>query len=173
MNKFLYIRAFNNGEIHFYNLLPFNITIDSLTFIKNCKLKSLKSISKKSILMRNKDYKNCDKELYKFDKNLNISEKKQKISKIVYSTKFNKINEYDYLEIQYSLGKNIRSEIINLEDDYYIKNKTQNYLDNVVTLNGNINIEKPILLQNKDLIIGGGSEIISVMKVLFTLRMAV
>ena len=131
MNKFLYIRAFNNGEIHFYNLLPFNITIDSLTFIKNCKLKSLKSISKKSILMRNKDYKNCDKELYKFDKNLNISEKKQKISKIVYSTKFNKINEYDYLEIQYSLGKNIRSEIVYLEDDYYIKNKTQNYLDNV------------------------------------------
>ena len=105
LNKFLYIRAFNNGEIHFYNLLPFNITIDSLTFIKNCKLKSLKSISKKSILMRNKDYKNCDKEFYKFDKKLNISNKKKKISKIINSTKFNKINEYDYLEIQYSLGK--------------------------------------------------------------------
>ena len=160
LNKFLYIRAFNNGEIHFYNLLPFNITIDSLTFIKNCKLKSLKSVSKKSFSMNNKDYKNCNKEFYKFDKKLIISKKKKKISKIIYSAKFNKNKEYDYLEIQYSLGKNIRSEIVYLEDDYYIKNKTQNYLDNAIILNGNIKIEKPILLKNKDLIIDGGSEII-------------
>ena len=40
-----------------------------------------------------------------------------------------------------------------------ILKKTQNYLDNAIILNGNIN-EKPILLKNKDLIIDGGSEII-------------
>ena len=160
LNKFLYIRAFNNGEVHFYNLLPLNINIDSLTFIKNCKLNSLKSINKKSNIMYDKDFKDCNKEIYKFDKKLIISEKKQKISKLIYLTKLKKIHEYDYLEIKYSIGKNIRSEVVNLEDDFYIKNKTQNYLDNEVSLSGDIKIEKPLLLKNKDLIIDGGSEII-------------
>ena len=159
INKFLHIRAFNNNEIHFYNLLPKNVNINRLTFLTNCKLKNLKSINSKKFYLKPKEYKDCLKENYVFEKKLIISKKTSRVNKFVFKHNLSENIKFNYVDIEYSIDNNVRSEILNLENNFYSNNNFMVYENKPLLINGKKNMERPILLENQNLIIKGGSEI--------------
>ena len=156
-------------------MLPFNISINSLTFLKNCKLKNLKSINRKSIDTRSKYYKNCEFEVLRFNNNLIIPKNTQKynfknstssiiknyqISKFVYEHNLKNIKKFNYVDINYSIDKKLSFRIANLENSFHINHFSMNYESDPLYLSGLKKIDKPIRLKNQNLIIEGGSEII-------------
>ena len=86
--------------------------------------------------MKDEQYKDCEIEDYKFENNLTIPKKKFKIQKYIYKYNLKEIKKFDYVNINYSIGKNIRSEMLFLENNFYQSNYAIPYKNKSILLSG-------------------------------------